>query len=101
LVGPSVEIRGYVTKFLYLDKIRVTNVSSVVDYEGISSKYGRIFLWTTPRFYTPMLLQKSIAERRYLEGVAGPFDSFVKANVAAGTVEKGLGLLRMYTPFKT
>ncbi|KAF8345601.1 PLC-like phosphodiesterase [Amanita rubescens] len=69
-----------------------------VDYEGISSKYGRVFLWTTPRFYAPVLLQKSIASRRYLEGVAGPFDSFVREKVEAGTV---LGLLRMYTPFKT
>lgn len=76
-------------------------MSRLADYEGISSKYGRVFLWTTPKFYTPILLQKSIASRRYLEGVAGPFDSFVKEKVGSGTVEKSLGLLRIYTPFKT
>ena len=42
----------------------------------------------------------SRTSRRYLENVAGPFDTFVK-KVDVGTIEERLGLLRMYTPFKT
>jgi len=70
------------------------------DYEGIGSKYGRVFLWTTPKFYTPMRFLYSRTSRRSLENVAGPFDAFVK-KVDVGTIEERLGLLRMYTPFKT
>ncbi|KAK2465920.1 hypothetical protein APHAL10511_001561 [Amanita phalloides] len=51
-----------------------------LDYDGIGSKYGRIFLWTTPTFYTPFLILRSVKARRYLEGVAGPFDAVVEKN---------------------
>jgi hypothetical protein len=75
-------------------------MTCLADYEGIGSKYGRVFLWTTPKFYTPMRFLYSRTSRRSLENVAGPFDAFVK-KVDVGTIEERLGLLRMYTPFKT
>ncbi|KAF5387680.1 hypothetical protein D9615_000752 [Tricholomella constricta] len=45
------------------------------DYEKIGSQYGRIFLWTTPRFYTPFLLAHSKQAQIHLERIAGPFDA--------------------------
>ncbi|KAG6854448.1 hypothetical protein C0991_006527 [Blastosporella zonata] len=44
------------------------------DYEKIGGQYGRIFLWTTPKFYTPFLLLYRRTSQTYLERVAGPFD---------------------------
>ena len=42
----------------------------------------------------------SRTSRWTLEHEAGPFDAFVK-KVDVGAIEERLGLLRMYTPFKT
>ena len=53
---------------------------AVADYDGIVSKYGRMFLWTTPKFYAPMLLLYSAIVKRRLENVAGPFDESWKNN---------------------
>ncbi|KAG6856999.1 hypothetical protein H0H87_011093 [Tephrocybe sp. NHM501043] len=44
------------------------------DYEKIGAQYGRIFLWTTPQFYTPFLLVYSKQAQIHLERIAGPFD---------------------------
>ncbi|KAF8638606.1 hypothetical protein AX17_002147 [Amanita inopinata Kibby_2008] len=48
------------------------------DYDKIVSRYGRVFLWTTLKFYTPVLLATSRVVRYHLEQVAGPFDAAVK-----------------------
>ncbi|KAG6861958.1 hypothetical protein C0995_009142 [Termitomyces sp. Mi166 len=45
------------------------------DYEKIGSQYGRLFLWTTPMFYTPVIMAWSRQAKIYLERVAGPFDA--------------------------
>ncbi|KAF8076793.1 PLC-like phosphodiesterase [Lyophyllum atratum] len=45
------------------------------DYEKIGSQYGRVFLWTTPKYYTPFLLANSNKAKTYLERIAGPFDA--------------------------
>lgn len=45
------------------------------DYEKIGAQYGRIFLWTTPKFYSPILLFYSRYAHKYLEREAGPFDA--------------------------
>ncbi|KAG6823672.1 hypothetical protein H0H93_003254, partial [Arthromyces matolae] len=44
------------------------------DYEKTGSQYGRLFLWTTPMFYTPILMAYSHMGKKYLERIAGPFD---------------------------
>lgn len=49
--------------------------SIIADYDKTGSQYGRIFLWTTPRFYTPFLLAHSRQAQTYLEKIAGPFDA--------------------------
>ncbi|KAF8914290.1 PLC-like phosphodiesterase [Gymnopilus junonius] len=46
----------------------------VADYEKIGSQYGRFFLWTTFKFYTPVMLAYSRLAQTYLESIAGPFD---------------------------
>lgn len=53
------------------------------DYEKIGSQYGRLFLWTTPMFYTPIIMAYSRKAQIYLERIAGPFD----APVAVAAVE--------------
>jgi len=58
------------------------------DYEKIGSKYGRFFLWTSPRFYTPFLLLGSKASQSRLESVAGPFDAVFKVATLAPTTVK-------------
>ncbi|KAG6897176.1 hypothetical protein C0992_003565 [Termitomyces sp. T32_za158] len=45
------------------------------DYEKIGSQYGRLFLWTTPMFYTPVIMAYSRQAKIYLERIAGPFDA--------------------------
>jgi hypothetical protein len=45
-----------------------------MDYERIVSQHGRIFLWTTWRFYTPIQVMLVRLERLWLESIAGPFD---------------------------
>jgi phosphatidylglycerol phospholipase C len=44
------------------------------DYDKTLSQYGRSFLWTTMRFYTPIVLATGRSWRSSLESVAGPFD---------------------------
>ncbi|KNZ78608.1 hypothetical protein J132_11049 [Termitomyces sp. J132] len=44
------------------------------DYEKIGSQYGRLFLWTTPMFYTPVIMAYGRSAQSYLERVAGPFE---------------------------
>ncbi|ESK89741.1 glycerophosphodiester phosphodiesterase [Moniliophthora roreri MCA 2997] len=45
------------------------------DYEKIGGRYGRVFLWTTLRYYTPYQQGMEFLARRYLESIAGPFSS--------------------------
>ncbi|TFK70971.1 PLC-like phosphodiesterase [Pluteus cervinus] len=44
------------------------------DYEKTGSQYGRIFLWTTPTFYSPVVSAFSRRWHKQLEAIAGPFD---------------------------
>ncbi|KAF8165680.1 PLC-like phosphodiesterase [Crassisporium funariophilum] len=59
------------------------------DYDKIGSQYGRIFLWTTLRFYPPFLNAYNRKAQAYLESIAGPFDAVPvgNANVAPPVVE--------------
>jgi len=45
-----------------------------LDYEKIVSQHGRIFLWTTWRFYTPIQAMFVRVDQLWLESIAGPFD---------------------------
>ncbi|KAJ3514044.1 hypothetical protein NMY22_g14867 [Coprinellus aureogranulatus] len=45
------------------------------DYDKSISQYSRLFLWTSPKYYTPFLSAYSLAAKKYLENVAGPFDN--------------------------
>jgi len=56
-----------------------------VDYDKTRSQYGRSFLWTTYRFYTPVIAYYSNRIRKYLEMVGGPFDDFVGPMVDANS----------------
>ena len=47
------------------------------DYDRTGARYGRFFLWTTLKFYTPYLLVDSRKEQIILERVAGPFDAAI------------------------
>jgi hypothetical protein len=53
----------------------------VDDYEKIVAQYGRIFLWTTLRFYTPFRIIESRQAKGYLERIAGSFDTISSAPV--------------------
>jgi len=44
------------------------------DYKRMSAHYTRMFLWTTPTFYSPYQLWRGLTEKNSLEKVAGPFD---------------------------
>jgi len=50
-----------------------------VDYDKIVSQHGRIFLWTTFKFYTPVQAMYVRYVQDYLERIAGPFDDPVGA----------------------
>ncbi|KAG6810747.1 hypothetical protein H0H92_010491 [Tricholoma furcatifolium] len=52
------------------------------DYEKTVAQYGRIFLWTTPTFYSAIQLAYGRLAQNYIEKIAGPFD----APAAAATV---------------
>ncbi|KDR84086.1 hypothetical protein GALMADRAFT_55437 [Galerina marginata CBS 339.88] len=52
------------------------------DYEKIGSQYGRFFLWTTLRFYSPVIRAYNVKVQSYLESIGGPFDE----PAAVGTV---------------
>jgi hypothetical protein len=43
------------------------------DYEKITARYSRVFLWTTFRFYSPVRFIRSVVNQANLERVAGPF----------------------------
>ncbi|KAG6867478.1 hypothetical protein C0993_002301 [Termitomyces sp. T159_Od127] len=45
------------------------------DYDKIGAQYGRWFLWTTPMFYTPVMMAYGRQAQIYLERIAGPFDA--------------------------
>ncbi|KAF8969351.1 PLC-like phosphodiesterase [Flammula alnicola] len=53
------------------------------DYEKIGSQYGRVFLWTTFRFYTPVIFAYNRWIQNYLESIAGPFDDSANSVVEA------------------
>ncbi|KAF9035043.1 PLC-like phosphodiesterase [Hymenopellis radicata] len=48
-----------------------------VDYEKIGSQYGRIFLWTTPDYYTPFQMLLALSSQKRLESQAGPFEMYM------------------------
>ena len=47
------------------------------------SASSRMFLWTTPRFYSPLLYALKLRSHSYLEKVGGPFDAVAPAISAA------------------
>jgi phosphatidylglycerol phospholipase C len=61
----------------YLKCCYVANPLRTADYDKTGSQYGRYFLWTTPKWYAPFQYATSWASQRYLEDVAGPFDTAV------------------------
>jgi len=44
------------------------------DYEKTGSQYGRGFLWTSLKWYSPWVNVRMRALRMHLESIAGPFD---------------------------
>lgn len=59
---------------------KLTRVATA-DYDKTGSQYGRYFLWTTPRWYTPFLQMRSRKLQAALESVAGPFDAAIPRTV--------------------
>lgn len=59
-----------------MSKLTATGVE---DYAGTVAQYSRIFLWTTPKFYTPYVMATGLVGRKYLEKFAGPFDTAAPA----------------------
>ncbi|KAL0950056.1 hypothetical protein HGRIS_010063 [Hohenbuehelia grisea] len=51
----------------------------LLDYDKIGAQYGRVFLWTTLKFYTPYLVTRRYLGRQYLEKIGGPFDAISTA----------------------
>ncbi|PPQ63159.1 hypothetical protein CVT24_005799, partial [Panaeolus cyanescens] len=51
------------------------------DYEKIGAQYGRFFLWTTWKFYSPVLRWYSRYSKNHMEKIAGPFDEIVKPQI--------------------
>ncbi|KIJ69927.1 hypothetical protein HYDPIDRAFT_171866 [Hydnomerulius pinastri MD-312] len=47
-----------------------------VDYDAILAQHGRLFLWTTWKYYLPAIISWNRATKLYLESIAGPFDKF-------------------------
>ncbi|KAJ8698661.1 hypothetical protein PTI98_005344 [Pleurotus ostreatus] len=45
-----------------------------VDYDKIGAQYSRFFLWTTWKFYAPILYLRNHLIQLRLERIAGPFD---------------------------
>ncbi|KAJ3759168.1 PLC-like phosphodiesterase [Lentinula raphanica] len=43
------------------------------DYENVGLRYGRIFLWTTLDYWTPIQLFRQSVEFKRLQSIAGPF----------------------------
>ncbi|KAJ7248508.1 hypothetical protein C8J57DRAFT_1475614 [Mycena rebaudengoi] len=44
------------------------------DYDALTAKYSRFFLWTTLHFYAPIQSALAISARDRLESAAGPFE---------------------------
>ncbi|KAJ7248511.1 hypothetical protein C8J57DRAFT_1522474 [Mycena rebaudengoi] len=44
------------------------------DYDALTAKYSRFFLWTTLHFYAPIQSSLAISARDRLESAAGPFE---------------------------
>ncbi|KAF9266177.1 PLC-like phosphodiesterase [Marasmius fiardii PR-910] len=65
--GADVVITDVTQKWLDLRKALGT------DYEKTGGKYGRVFLWTTFKYYTPYQMFIEYLTQRWLESVAGPF----------------------------
>ena len=57
-----------------------------VDYDKIAAQYGRTFLWTSWKFYTPATRLGARSSRAYIESVVGPFDHVQDASPAAPRV---------------
>jgi len=55
--------------------VTLTSLCATADYDKTGSQYGRGFLWTTLWFYTPFVMARGHQWKRYLEKVAGPFDT--------------------------
>jgi len=53
----------------------LADFSWLADYDKIGAQYSRVFLWTTLRFYTPIVMAHGQLARLSLESVAGPFDA--------------------------
>jgi hypothetical protein len=70
-------------------------LQTTADYDKTGARYGRSFLWTTLRFYTPFLLARSRSTLLTLEQKAGPFkdhayvDDAPPAAVAGGAGAAG------------
>lgn len=52
-----------------------THHDRIADYEKQMAAASRLFLWTTPRFYPPLLYARKLTSHAYLERVGGPFDA--------------------------
>ncbi|KIP10348.1 hypothetical protein PHLGIDRAFT_33894 [Phlebiopsis gigantea 11061_1 CR5-6] len=52
-----------------------------VDYDKIARQHGRLFLWTSMRYYTPVQVLLRMKAKAWLESAAGPFKVEVVAPV--------------------
>ncbi|EKM59894.1 uncharacterized protein PHACADRAFT_250682 [Phanerochaete carnosa HHB-10118-sp] len=52
-----------------------------VDYDKIARQHGRLFLWTTMRYYTPVQIFARRASKTRLENIVGPFEAGVVPSV--------------------
>lgn len=59
---------------------------SLVNYDKIAAQYGRTFLWTSWKFYTPATRLGARSSRAYIESVVGPFNHVQDASPAAPRV---------------
>ncbi|KAJ3837832.1 PLC-like phosphodiesterase [Lentinula raphanica] len=53
------------------------------DYENVGLRYGRIFLWTTLDYWTPIQLFRQSLEFKRLQSIAGPFAIGTPVTVSA------------------
>lgn len=51
-----------------------SNFVIAVDYDKIGAQYSRFFLWTTWKFYAPIIYLRNHLIQLRLERIAGPFD---------------------------
>jgi len=57
-----------------------------VDYDKIAAQYGRTFLWTSWKFYTPATRLGARSSRAYIESLVGPFQQVQDTTPAAPRV---------------